>query len=113
MSRLQTVVELPEFQRRAKSIMSDSEREAAIVWIAENPGAGTSLGGGLRKVRIPREGSGKSGGFRTIYVFGGRHMPIFLITVFAKNEKANLTAKEQVAAVDLSKEIVGMWSDRQ
>jgi hypothetical protein len=110
---LQTVVELPEFTRRAKSIMPESEREAAILWIAENPESGTSLGGGLRKVRIPREGGGKSGGYRTIYVFGGRHMPIFLITVFAKNEKANLTAKEQAAAVELSKEIVGMWSERK
>jgi len=113
MTKLQTVVELPEFLRRAKAIMSDHEREAAIVWIAENPEAGTSLGGGLRKVRIPRDGSGKSGGFRTIYVFGGYHMPIFLITVFAKNEKANLSTKEQADAVALSKEIVTMWSDKQ
>jgi hypothetical protein len=113
MTQLQTVVELPEFQRRAKAVMSDSEREAAILWIAGNPDAGVSLGGGLRKVRIPRESGGKSSGFRTIYVFGGRHMPIFLITVFAKNEKANLTAKEQAVAVDLSKEIVAMWSDKQ
>ena len=113
MSQLQTVVELPEFQRRAKAIMSDNEREAAIVWIAENPEAGTSLGGGLRKVRIPRAGGGKSGGFRTMYVFGGRHMPIFLITVFAKNEKANLSTKEQAEAVALSKEIVSMWSEKQ
>lgn len=113
MTKLQTVVELPEFQRRAKAVMSDSEREAAILWISGNPDAGVSLGGGLRKVRIPREGGGKSGGFRTIYVFGGRHMPIFLITVFAKNEKANLTAKEQAVAVDLSKDIVAMWSDKK
>lgn len=112
MTKLQTVVELPEFQRRAKAVMSDSEREAAILWIAGKPDAGIPLGGGLRKVRIPREGGGKSGGFRTIYVFGGSHMPIFLITVFAKNEKANLTAREQAAAVELSKEIVAMWSDK-
>lgn len=113
MTKLQTVVELLEFQRRAKAVMSDDEREAAIVWIAENPEAGTPLDGGLRKVRIPREGGGKRSGFRTIYVFDGRHMPIFLVTVFAKNEKANLTPKEQAAAVELSKEIVSMWSDKQ
>ncbi|WP_419739467.1 type II toxin-antitoxin system RelE/ParE family toxin [Ruegeria sp.] len=113
MTKLQTVVEMPEFQRRAKTVMSDDEREAVIVWTAENPEAGTSLGGGLRKVRIPRDAGGKRGGFRMIYVFGGRHMPIFLITVFAKNEKANLTPKEQAAAVELSKEIVGMWSDKE
>ena len=105
----QTVVELPEFQRRAKFIMSNAEREALIVWIAKNPRSGVSLGGGLRKVRIPRESGGKSGGFRTIYIFGGRGMPIFLLTVFAKNEKANLTASEQRAAVELSKEIIEIW----
>ena len=113
MTKLQTVVELPEFQRRAKAVMSDDEREAAIVWIAENPEAGTSLGGGLRKVRIPREGQGKRGGFRTVYIFGGRHMPIFLVTVFAKNDKANLTPKEQAGLVELSKEIVSDWSDKK
>lgn len=58
-TRLQTVVELPEFQRRAKAIMSDQEREATIDFIAANPEAGVSLGGGLRKVRIPREGGRK------------------------------------------------------
>ncbi|WP_299822823.1 type II toxin-antitoxin system RelE/ParE family toxin [uncultured Jannaschia sp.] len=109
MTRLQTVVETPEFQRRAKAVMSEDEREAAIQFIAANLEVGISLGGGLRKVRIPREGGGKSGGFRTIYVFGGRHMPIFLITVFAKNEKDNLTKTEQAAAIELSKRIVASY----
>ena len=113
MTKLQTVIELPEFQRRSKAVMSDREREAAIVWIAENPEVGASLGGGLRKVRIPREGGGESVGFRTIYVFGGRRMPIFPITVFAKNEKANLTPKEQAASVKMSKETLDMWSDKR
>lgn len=113
MTKLQTVVELPEFQRRARSIMTEAEREEAITWIATNPEEGISLGGGLRKVRLPREGGGKSGGFRTIYVFGGRHMPIFLITIFAKNEKADLTPKEQATAVEMSKVIVSMWSNKK
>ncbi|MBU0860704.1 MAG: type II toxin-antitoxin system RelE/ParE family toxin [Alphaproteobacteria bacterium] len=111
MTRLQTVVELPEFQKRAKAIMSELERESAINFIAANPEAGVSLGGGLRKVRIPREGAGKSGGYRTIYVFGGAHMPIFLITVFAKNEKANLSKTEQAAAVEMSRVLVAKYGD--
>lgn len=106
MTRLQTVVELPEFQRRAKAIMTDAEREAMIGFIAAHPTAGIPLGGGLRKVRIARPGSGKSGGFRTIYVFGGETMPIFLITVFGKNEKSTLSPTEQTAAVALSKAII-------
>ena len=111
MTRLQTVVELPEFQKRAKAIMSELERESAINFIAANPEAGVSLGGGLRKVRIPREGGGKSGGYRTIYVFGGAHMPIFLITVFAKNEKANLSKTEQASAVEMSRALVAKYGD--
>ncbi len=111
MTRLQSVVELPEFRKRAKAVMSELERESAINFLAANPESGIALGGGLRKVRIPREGGGKSGGFRTIYVFGGTHMPIFLITVFAKNEKGNLSKAEQAAAVELSKRIVAAYGD--
>ena len=109
MTRLQTVVELPEFQRRAKATMSDRERETAIAFIAASPKIGVPLGGGLRKIRIPREGGGKSGGFRVIYVFGGSHMPIFLVTVFAKNERDNLSRSELASAVALSKRILATY----
>lgn len=113
MTRLQTVAEMPEFQRRAKAIMSDEGRDAVVQFIAANPQSGASLGGGLRKVRIPRDSGGKSGGFRAIFVFGGHHMPVFLITIFAKNERDNLTKAEQSAAVELSKRIVAMYGDRR
>lgn len=113
MITLQTVVELPEFIRRAKAIMTDGERVALVDYIAANPEVGVSLGGGLRKVRIPREGGGKSGGYRTIHVFGGAYMPIFLVTVFAKNEKDNLTRAEQAAAVELAKALVATYGDRR
>lgn len=109
---MQTIVELPEFLRRAKAIMADDERAALVDYIAANPEVGISLGGGLRKVRIPREGGGKSGGYRTIYVFGGVQMPIFLVTVFAKNEKDNLTKVEQAAAIALSKTLIASYGDR-
>ena len=91
--------------------MSEDERTALVDYVAANPEAGISLGGGLRKVRIPREGGGKSGGYRTIYVFGGRHMPIYLVTVFAKNEKDNLSKVEQAAAVQLSKMLVASYGE--
>jgi hypothetical protein len=109
MTRLQTVVETEPFLRRAKAIMTDEEREGIVVFLATNPEAGISLGGGLRKVRVAREGGGKSGGYRTLYVFGGTHMPIFLLTVFAKNEKDNLTKAEQAAAVELSRKLIATY----
>lgn len=113
MSRLQTVVELPEFLRRAKAIMADEERIALVDFVAGNPEAGIALGGGLRKVRFARPGSGKSGGYRTIYVFGGTDMPIFLVTVFAKNEKDNLSKAEQSELVALSKALIAHYGERQ
>lgn len=90
----------------------DHERVSLLSYIAANPESGVSLGGGLRKVRIPREFGGKSGGYRTIYVMGGRHLPIFLVTVFAKNEKDNLTRSEQAAAVELSEKLIATYGDQ-
>lgn len=112
MTSLQTVVELPEFLRRAKAIMSDEERAALVDYVAANPEAGVQLGGGLRKIRIAREGGGKSGGYRTIYVFGGVKVPIFLVTLFAKNEKDNLSKAEQAELVALSKLLLAHYGDR-
>lgn len=97
-----TVVETPEFQRRARALMSDEERMALIDFVARNPSTGVPIGGGVRKFRFAREGGGKSGGYRVIHVFiPGDGTPVFLITVFAKNEKANLSnaEAEQVRAL--------------
>lgn len=113
MPALLTVVELDTFLKRAKAIMSDAERMAIVSFLAANPEAGVSLGGGLRKVRIQRPGTGKSGGYRTLYVFGGITMPLFLVTVFAKNEKDNLTKAEQAAAVELSKLLLATYGEAQ
>lgn len=112
MTQLQTVVELDVFLKRAKAIMSDDERSSLVIFLAANPEIGTSLGGGLRKVRIPRDGGGKSGGYRTLYLFGGRQMPLFLLSVFAKNEKDNLSPAEQADLVELSKRIIAAYGGR-
>jgi len=51
-------------------------------------------GGGIRKVRFAIAGRGKSGGVRIIYYFHNERVPVFLLAVFAKNERANLTRAE-------------------
>jgi hypothetical protein len=113
MTSLQTVVELDTFLKRAKAIMSDDERMAIVTFLAANPEEGIALGGGLRKVRVPRVGGGKSGGYRTLHVFGGTHMPLFLVTVFAKNEKDNLSRAEQADLIETSKRIIAAYGDRK
>ncbi len=101
MVKLETVVEMPDFQRRAKAAMTDAERMALIDYLAANPWAGVQLGGGLHKVRFAREGSGKSGGFRTIHYYKADSGPVFLLTMFAKNEKDSLSAKETEGLIRL------------
>ncbi len=51
--------------------------------------------GGIRKLRWSAQGRGKSGGVRVIYYFHNETMPLFLLTVFGKGEKANLTKDER------------------
>ncbi|MBN2703310.1 MAG: type II toxin-antitoxin system RelE/ParE family toxin [Pontiellaceae bacterium] len=66
-----------------------------------------SLGGDLYKKRIRFKGRGKSGSGRTIicYKRGGRAI---FIHGFAKNEKDNLSAKEQFALREFSKILTGL-----
>ena len=56
-----TIIETPIFQRLAEGVWSESEREAFITYISENPLAGDVIpgAGNLRKVRWKRDGMGK------------------------------------------------------
>jgi hypothetical protein len=47
------------------------------------------------KVRVGRGGMGTRGGARVIYILRNEEYPVFLIGVFAKSEKSNLTKKER------------------
>lgn len=56
--------------------------------------------GGARKFRWAGRGKGKSGGYRIITYFGGDDIPVFLLTVFSKGEKANLSKADRNALKD-------------
>ena len=108
-ARLQTVVETPAFLTAAKGILSETERVELVTRVAENPEAGVSLGGGIRKVRIALPGRGKRGGARVLFLFSGDDIPVFLLTVFAKNEKADLNARERTALIATAKKMVAEY----
>ena len=94
---MQTVAEMPEFIRRSEKILGSSGRQALVKHLAEFPKAGALMQGtgGIRKLRWAREGSGKSGGASVIYYFHNKHMPLYLLTIFGKGEKANLSKAER------------------
>jgi len=93
----QTVVETPSYIALAGKLFSEAERDKIVAMVAANPECGDVMSGtgGFRKVRVPRQGMGKSGGARVVYIWRSDKFPVFLITVFRKNEKANLTKAER------------------
>lgn len=107
---VQTVIETNAFLAAAKAAgMADEEREALVAIVARNPTAGDLMQGtgGCRKLRYKKPGSGKSGGYRVITYFAGADVPVFLLTVFGKNERANLSKAERNALTKLTAQLRG------
>ncbi|MGZ8158705.1 MAG: type II toxin-antitoxin system RelE/ParE family toxin [Methylobacter sp.] len=94
---LTTVTELPEYIRRANDLLNEAERKSVIDYLAAHPCAGDIMEGtgGIRKLRWARGGQGKSGGVRVIYYYHDHRIPLYLLTVFGKNEKSNITKSER------------------
>jgi hypothetical protein len=92
-----TVVETPFFLRKAAGVLTEGEREQLVAFVAANPEAGDVIpeSGGVRKFRWAAKGKGKSGGARVIYYFHNEALPVFLLNVYAKNQKANVTKAER------------------
>src|ERR1035438_10572146 len=91
-----TVVEVEPFPSKAGRIWREEELLEFISYIAFHPMDGDVIpgGGGLRKVRWSRPGKGKRGGVRVVYYFHDASLPLFLMTMYAKSQKANLTSRE-------------------
>jgi hypothetical protein len=111
------VVETRLFQRFAAEVWSDNEREEFIDAIARDPQAGPIMQGtgGVRKLRWGRQGTGKSGGVRVIYYHHDDDAPVFLLTLYPKGQKDNLTKDERNAikqAVSLIKQQIRQSRER-
>jgi hypothetical protein len=98
-----TVAETTVFIRQAADVWTDEERSTFLDFIARNPEAGDVIpeSGGVRKVRWSRQGSGKRGGVRVIYFYYRADVPLYLLMVYAKarREDLSLDAKRAVQAL--------------
>ena len=94
-----TVVETPTDLAIANKLISEEERAEIVALVAADPECGDLIRGtgGFRKVRVARQGMGKSGGARVVYIWRNERFPVFLIAVFPKNEKENLSMAERNA----------------
>ena len=112
---MQSVIETPEFLRRAKECgVSGVERTEIVDFIAADPMAGDEIRGtgGARKIRFAAKGRGKSGGHRLITFYSGEDVPVFLITMFTKNEKTDLSQKERNTLKQVLPEVVKTYRER-
>ena len=112
---MQTVAEVPSFIRQAEKLLSDAERQDLIRFLAAHPKAGDLIEdtGGVRKLRWGRGGRGKSGGVRVVYYFHSDLMPVYLLTLYTKADRSNLSRSEKAELARLTELLVNIWKAKQ
>ena len=96
------------YDRRARKLLTPPERAAVELEIALAPDAWSVIPGtgGARKARVSRGGKGKRGGARIVYYVVTRRRLLFLLDMYAKGAKEDLTHADKaeirrlVAALD-------------
>ena len=88
---------IKQLSKRYASITDDYER--LLNKLENTPQLGTSLGGGLRKIRIPitSKGRGKSGGARVItftVIISVNEAEINLIAIYDKADRCSISKEE-------------------
>lgn len=88
------------------------EEYSKLQWrLIEFPEAGDVIpgSGGIRKIRFSAKGKGTRGGARVIYYLAAAHGKIFMLDIYAKNEKTDLSI-EQIRTL---KKLVEEWTKNE
>jgi len=104
------IVTTPEFDKRIKRLSKKyasikSDFRDFLQSLQDNPTQGVLLKDGFRKIRmaIASKGKGKSGGARVITLncfLDENNKQIVLVTIYDKNEQANISDAEISAALN-------------
>ena len=100
-------IETPSFTKRWFALgFNDDDLAELQQFLIKNPEAGDVMigTGGLKKIRFAFQGRGKSGSARVCYVDFATFAKTYLIQVFSKEEKPNLTDTEKNAV----KKVIGV-----
>ena len=111
---MQAIVELPTYQRRSTDLLTEEGRRDIIDYLAVYPRTGVLVQGtgGVRKLRWARGASGKSGGVRVIYFYHDLRIPLFLLTVYSKGERDNLSQAERNSLRSLTEILVKTYEGK-
>lgn len=100
-------LETSTFTRLITALMEDDAYRGMQNLLVQAPESGDLIrgGGGIRKLRYGLDGRGKSGGVRVIYYWIKDHQQIYMLVVYPKSKKDNLTDRETEILRDLAKEL--------
>jgi hypothetical protein len=92
---MRTVVETRMFSAQAARVWTAEQYQDFVVFIASNSDAGAVIpgSGGVRKIRWSKQGSGKRGGVRIIYVNNSNY-ETWLLAMYDKSERESIPAHE-------------------
>ena len=92
-------VETSEFTKRLHSHLDDDGYAALQAFLSVHPSAGPLIrgSGGIRKIRWGAGGRGKRGGNRVVYYWLVAEDRIYLLTLYGKGVKDDLTPAELAA----------------
>lgn len=92
------VLQTDEFDSSVKRLgMTEGEVHSIVAQLSLDPTKGDLIPGtgGARKWRVPTKHKGKRSGYRVVSYFAGEDIPVFLLDIFAKGEKINLSQQER------------------
>ena len=100
-------IETPTFTRLLADLLTDEQYSGLQSVLVEDPQRGEVIkgGGGIRKLRYALPGRGKSGGVRAIYYWLRDEHQIYMLLIYPKSKKDDLTERETALLRDFVKEL--------
>lgn len=100
-------IETPTFTRLLTALLNDDEYRELQNVLVENPARGDVIpgGGGIRKLRHALPGGGKSGGVQAIYYWIRDDEQIYMLLIYPKSKKDNLTDRETALLREFVKDL--------
>lgn len=100
-------IELSIFKNKVEALGGVDLLKAIQVEILKGPSKGDIVqgAGGIRKIRIARAGSGKSGGYRVFYLDLPEIGQTYLITILDKKDSENISDEEKSLLRSFAKKI--------
>lgn len=99
-------IETPIFSKEVQTLLKDDEYKSLQVALLLRPEQGSIIpkSDGLRKVRWSSKGKGKQGGLRVIYYWDNKTESFYMLLIYSKSKKDDLSPDQLQILSQLVKE---------